>query len=60
MLKNARMTRKGNRGVNITNGRLIETLIILSEDLVQVVGKVCDNSFLNKLENILLCYFDSS
>lgn len=60
MLKNARMTRKGSRGVNITNGRLIETLIILSEDLVQVVGKVCDNSFLNKLENILLCYFDSS
>lgn len=39
VLKNARMTRKGNRGVNITTGRLIETLIILSEDLVQVVGK---------------------
>lgn len=39
VLKNARMIKKGNRGVNITNGRLIETLVILSEDLVQVVAK---------------------
>ena len=34
------MTKKGKRNVNITNVRLIDTLVILSGDLVQVVAKV--------------------
>lgn len=39
VLKKARMIKKGNRQTNLPDGRLIETLIILSEDLVQVVAK---------------------
>ncbi|CAI9783393.1 unnamed protein product [Fraxinus pennsylvanica] len=33
------MIKKGNRGTNLMNGSLIETLIVQSEDLVQVVAK---------------------
>lgn len=33
------MIKKGNRGTNVMNGSLIETLIVQSEDLVQVVAK---------------------
>ncbi|XP_071905390.1 uncharacterized protein [Coffea arabica] len=39
VLKKARMIKKGNRQTNLADGSLIETLIILSEDLVQVVAK---------------------
>ncbi|XP_022877539.1 uncharacterized protein LOC111395668 isoform X8 [Olea europaea var. sylvestris] len=39
VLKKARMIKKGNRGTNVMNGSLIETLIVQSEDLVQVVAK---------------------
>ncbi|KAL2496137.1 hypothetical protein Fot_39894 [Forsythia ovata] len=39
VLKEARMIKKGNRGTNVMNGSLIETLIVQSEDLVQVVAK---------------------
>ncbi|KAK3027951.1 hypothetical protein RJ639_039418 [Escallonia herrerae] len=39
VLKRARMTKKGNRDTNIANGDIIETLVVLSEDLVQVVAK---------------------
>lgn len=41
MLKKARMIKKGNLVANIASGVLIETLIVLSEDLVQVVAKAC-------------------
>ncbi|KAK2990008.1 hypothetical protein RJ640_004686 [Escallonia rubra] len=39
VLKRARMTKEGNRDTNIANGDIIETLVVLSEDLVQVVAK---------------------
>ncbi|CAA3014540.1 Hypothetical predicted protein [Olea europaea subsp. europaea] len=39
VLKNARMIKKGNRASNVANGSMIETLIVQSEDLVQVVAK---------------------
>ncbi|KAF3453475.1 hypothetical protein FNV43_RR03915 [Rhamnella rubrinervis] len=39
VLKKARMTKKGRRNANITNVGLIDTLVILSGDLVQVVAK---------------------
>lgn len=35
------MIKKGSREANVARGSLIETLVILSEDLVQVVAKVC-------------------
>lgn len=34
------MTKKGKRNANITSGDLVDTLVILSGDLVQVVAKV--------------------
>ncbi|KAL3503502.1 hypothetical protein ACH5RR_037951 [Cinchona calisaya] len=39
VLKKARMIKKGNRVTNVADGRLIDTLVVLSEDLVQVVAK---------------------
>ncbi|KAL3632766.1 hypothetical protein CASFOL_025750 [Castilleja foliolosa] len=39
VLKKATMTKKGNLDSNIVNGTLIETLVVGSEDLVQVVAK---------------------
>lgn len=39
VLKRAKMTKKGSREANVAHGSLIETLVILSEDLVQVVAK---------------------
>lgn len=45
VLKKARMTKKGDCSANVAIGDLIETLLVVSEDLVQVVAKVCDYSF---------------
>lgn len=39
VLKRAKMIKKGSREANVAHGSFIETLIILSEDLVQVVAK---------------------
>ncbi|KAM7250895.1 hypothetical protein ACFE04_022778 [Oxalis oulophora] len=39
VLKKARMTKKGKSNANVINGRVIETLVILSDDLVQVLAK---------------------
>ncbi|KAE9456646.1 hypothetical protein C3L33_11586, partial [Rhododendron williamsianum] len=39
VLKKARMTKKGDCDANIAIGDLIETLVVVSEDLVQVVAK---------------------
>ncbi|KAL0443381.1 UNVERIFIED_CONTAM: Polyadenylate-binding protein-interacting protein 4 [Sesamum latifolium] len=39
VLKNAKMIKKGNLEANVVNGTLIETLIVQSDDLVQVVAK---------------------
>lgn len=39
VLKRAKMIKKGSREANVARGNLIETLVILSEDLVQVVAK---------------------
>lgn len=41
VLKKARMTKKGKRNVNVDDGVVIDTLIVLSGDLVQVVATVC-------------------
>lgn len=37
------MTKKGKSDANVGNGTLIDTLVILSVDLVQVVAKVCSS-----------------
>lgn len=37
------MTKKGKSDANVGNGTLIDTLVILSGDLVQVVAKVCSS-----------------
>ncbi|KAI6687492.1 hypothetical protein NL676_024320 [Syzygium grande] len=39
ILKKARMTKKGRSNSNVASGCMIETLVILSEDLVQVIAK---------------------
>ncbi|GAV72936.1 SM-ATX domain-containing protein [Cephalotus follicularis] len=39
VLKKARMTKKGKNIANVANGEVIETLVILSDDLVQVIAK---------------------
>ncbi|KAI8557601.1 hypothetical protein RHMOL_Rhmol04G0022500 [Rhododendron molle] len=39
VLKKARMTKKGDCDANVAIGDLIETLVVVSEDLVQVVAK---------------------
>ncbi|MCD7470291.1 hypothetical protein HAX54_010025 [Datura stramonium] len=39
VLKRAKMIKKGSRKANVARGNLIETLVILSEDIVQVVAK---------------------
>ncbi|KAL7186539.1 hypothetical protein ACSBR2_028302 [Camellia fascicularis] len=39
VLKKARMTKKGNCDANVASGDVIETLVVVSEDLVQVVAK---------------------
>ncbi|VFQ58609.1 unnamed protein product [Cuscuta campestris] len=39
VLKKAMMIKKGSREANVTRGNVIETLMILSEDLAQVVAK---------------------
>lgn len=40
VLKKARMIKKGNLDANVMNGALTDTLIVQSEDLVQVIAKV--------------------
>lgn len=42
VLKKARMKKKGKRNVNVDDGVVIDTLIVLSGDLVQVVATVCN------------------
>ncbi|KAL0353635.1 UNVERIFIED_CONTAM: Polyadenylate-binding protein-interacting protein 4 [Sesamum angustifolium] len=44
VLKNAKMIKKGNLEANVVNGTLIETLIVQSNDLVQVVAKAGGDS----------------
>lgn len=39
VLKKARMTKKGKTDANVASGGMIETLVVLSGDLVQVVAK---------------------
>ncbi|KAH9651678.1 SM-ATX domain-containing protein [Citrus sinensis] len=39
VLKKAKMSKKGKSNANVANGTVIETLVILSADLVQVVAK---------------------
>ncbi|XP_050246943.1 polyadenylate-binding protein-interacting protein 4 [Quercus robur] len=39
VLKNARVTKKGKSYSNVANGVVIDTLVILSSDLVQVIAK---------------------
>ena len=40
VLKQARMTKKGRGHSNVGNETLVDTLVVLSDDLVQVVAKV--------------------
>lgn len=47
------MTKKGKSNANVANGTVIETLVILSADLVQVVAKVYDSLFFIRLYVLL-------
>lgn len=38
------MTKKGRSNSNVASGCMIETLVILSEDLVQVIAKVLSST----------------
>jgi hypothetical protein len=49
VLKEARLTKKGKSSANVGNGSVIETLVILSVDIVQVVAKVCNSFFFRSL-----------
>lgn len=40
-MKSARLSKKGKSYSNVANGMVIDTLVILSGDLVQVVANVC-------------------
>lgn len=44
VLKRAVMTKKGKTNSNVADDDIIETLVVLSGDLVQVVAKVCHSS----------------
>ncbi|XP_077253940.1 uncharacterized protein LOC143892909 isoform X2 [Tasmannia lanceolata] len=39
VLKKARMTKKGKNNSNLTSGALVDTLVVISQDLVQIVVK---------------------
>ena len=39
-LKKAKMIKKGTQNANVSNGGLIDTLVVLPGDLVQIVAKV--------------------
>lgn len=58
-MKNARMTKKGKSYSNVANGVVIDTLVILSIDLVQVIAKVCHNlnfyCFVSLLNYLMPC-----
>lgn len=58
VLKKARMTKKGNLDANVVNGGVIETLIVLSEDLVQVVAKACQFTYSCFWNTSLSCSVD--
>jgi len=44
IVKKARMTKKGRSNSNVASGCMVETLVILAEDLVQVIAKVLSNT----------------
>lgn len=41
VLKNAKMTKKGKSKANVASGSVVETLVIMSPNIVQVVAEVC-------------------
>lgn len=41
VLKNARMTKKGKSKANVASGSVVETLVITSSNIVQIVAEVC-------------------
>lgn len=41
VLKKARMTKKGRTESNVADGCVVETLVVLSSELVQAVAKAC-------------------
>lgn len=43
ILKKARMIKKGKLEANVAHGGMVETLVILTGDLVQVVAKACSH-----------------
>lgn len=43
ILKKARMIKKGKLEANVAHGGIVETLVVLTEDLVQVVAKACSH-----------------
>lgn len=40
MLKNAKLTKKGRSKSNVASGKIVETLVILSSNIVQIVAEV--------------------
>lgn len=40
VLKNAKLTKKGRSKSNVSSGKIVETLVILSSNIVQIVAEV--------------------
>lgn len=40
VLKNAKLTKKGRSKSNVASGKIVETLVILSSNIVQIVAEV--------------------
>lgn len=53
ILKKARMTKKGRSNSNVPSGCMIETLVILAEDLVQVIAKVLSSTSYKLLSTLM-------
>lgn len=52
VLKNARITKKGTSKSNVASGTVVDTLVILSSNIVQIVAEV--RSFVRNLLTSLL------
>ena len=69
VLKNAKLTKKGRSKSNVESGKIVETLVILSSNIVQIVAEVglffygdftCRDSFKARLCDFLIFIFIGS
>ena len=56
VLKNAKMTKKGKSKANVASGSVVETLVIMSPNIVLVVAEVCPFLFSYFFFFLKLCF----